>query len=220
MKKSLENNGFQWYGVNGFQKLPPPVSAHPDMLFFKYKNIIITYLAYLQENLRLKNFIENHGYFCLSEKRSPSMKYPHDIALNFLHSGEYLLGKTEYISPILKKVCRSMKVIDAHQGYARCSVLKLNENTWITSDPSLQQVASQYGIECLPISPGGILLDGYSYGFIGGCSFVYENKVYFFGNSTMHPDYSKMEVFCSKHNKNIVNLSDSPLYDYGGAVLL
>ena len=78
----------------------------------------------------------------------------------------------------------------------------------------------EHGCDVLLIQPGHIDLPGYDYGFIGGASFVYENKVIFFGNIEGHPDYTEIRDFIDEAGYEMIYEKNTQLTDLGGAVVL
>ena len=67
----------------------------------------------------------------------------------------------------------------------------------------------------------GIELKGYGSGFIGGAGALIESGVYgFFGDLFSHPDGDMIAEFASRHKIKAVSLSDEPLSDNGGLLIL
>lgn len=195
-----------------FLRIDTPVSCHADMLMF-------------YSSIRGKTVVpeeyykENRSLFCdldidtANESFCP--KYPNDIWLDACKMGEYLFCNEKHTS---EKVKRGYKVIDVKQGYAGCSVLKVGDNALISADGGICKKGKQLGMDILKISAGNILLDGYSFGFIGGASFVCGKDVLFFGDVTRHPDYNSIKEFLIKYKMNIINIEGMPLTDYGSAL--
>ncbi|MCD8117342.1 MAG: hypothetical protein LUE21_09570 [Oscillospiraceae bacterium] len=76
-------------------------------------------------------------------------------------------------------------------------------------------------MDVLEITPGYIELSGYQYGFIGGASFRLDaHTIAFTGTLDRHPDKMRILSFLAKHSVKPVFLTDRPLFDVGGAVLL
>ena len=76
-------------------------------------------------------------------------------------------------------------------------------------------VANQ--IDVLKISVGDILLDGYAYGFIGGCcGLVSKDTLAFSGNVGLHRDFENMRDFTRNHHVELYSLTNEKLYDIGG----
>ena len=128
-----------------------------------------------------------------------------------------LYGRTDKLSSLLTDY--ASEKIFVKQGYTRCSVCKINDNAIITADKSIADEALVRGADVLLISAGNILLNGYDYGFIGGASVTYRNKIFFFGNIEKHPDYLKMCDFAEKYSVKLISLSNLPLCDIGGGVI-
>ena len=128
-----------------------------------------------------------------------------------------LYGRIDKLSSLLTDF--ASEKIFVKQGYTRCSVCKINENAIITADKTIADAASSHGVDVLTISPGHVTLDGYDYGFIGGASFTYRDKIFFFGRIEDHPDHLKMRDFAEKHSAKLISLSDLPLCDIGGGVI-
>ena len=62
-----------------------------------------------------------------------------------------------------------LNVINVNQGYSGCSVCVINDSAIITDDESIFTAAQNFLNDVLLIQKGSIRLNGYNYGFIGGC---------------------------------------------------
>jgi len=95
----------------------------------------------------------------------------------------------------------------------------LLRNAVVTADASIYRSAKKYGIDALLISPGGIGIEKYDTGFIGGASGMLEiGKTAVFGNILSHPDGEKILAFAHAHGEEIISLGEGKLFDYGGIV--
>ena len=113
------------------------------------------------------------------------------------------------------------KVLHTNQRYTRCSSAVLGNNAIITSDPSVYALCKENGIDVLKICPGYIELDGYEYGFIGGCcGLLSPDTLAFSGRIGLHPDYENIRSFAGEYGIELLSLSDEPLYDVGGIIAL
>ena len=111
--------------------------------------------------------------------------------------------------------------INIKQGYSKCSICIVDENSIITSDKGIYKSVKEYGIDCLLISSGNINLLELDSGFIGGCTgFISKNKIGFFGDIKKHPDYESIKKFIKSKNKEIVILSKENLLDLGSIIPL
>jgi len=195
-----------------------PLSYHPDMFCFNpEKNIWIFYDEVYKEN---KDIIAglNLEIEIIEIKSPESYKYPDDIGLNAAIFGEYLICNIKYTNDKILKYAKKNKknVIDVRQGYAKCSICVVDEKSIITSDEPIYKKAILNDIEALLINSGHINLNGYDYGFIGGCSgLIDKNKLAFTGDIKQHPDYINIKNFCEGRGVEIISLSGKKLYDYG-----
>ncbi|MCM1509025.1 MAG: hypothetical protein NC177_18095 [Ruminococcus flavefaciens] len=147
--------------------------------------------------------------------------YPNDCSLNFARINERAIGKIDIIDHSLLKLLENYKVklINAKQGYSKCSVCIINQNALITDDKSIYRTACRFDIDCLLINKGDVRLDGFDYGFIGGASgLIDKNHLIFFGDITKHTDYDKIKAFLDKHSCKASYLKNYPLTDVGGIV--
>ncbi len=188
--------------------LPKPVSSHADMLIFG--NIV-------QKDYYERNKELFEGYDIILAEEKFGNEYPKDVLLNAFAVGDTLFGRLESLSAKTKELYP--KAINLRQGYAKCSTLLFGNNA-VTADKGIADTLIRYGLNVLVIAPGHIALPGYDYGFIGGASFVYENKVIFFGNIEQHPDYIAIRNFINTAGYEIFYDRSSTLTDIGGAIVL
>ena len=205
---------FSLIKLRPFDLIGEAVASHADMLLCPIGNALAVHGLYYAAN---KDLFEQNNIRTVQANESVDKKYPNDILLNGLFLSQTLYGRIDKLSSLLTDFA-SEKVF-VKQGYTRCSVCKVNENAIITADKTIAEAACARGVEVLLISPGHILLDGYDYGFIGGASLTYRDKIFFFGRIEDHPDYLKMRDFAEKHSAKLISLSDMPLSDIGGGVI-
>lgn len=175
-----------------------------------------------QRHADMQRLVIRQKVFTLRDCLSPvGREYPTNVRLNCLYLGGRLYGNLNAADAAVLAFCRKNKIAVVHvnQGYTRCSALVLNDRAVITADSSLEKALQNDGAEVLSVTPGHIRLEGFDYGFIGGAGFSDGDRVYFFGNNTKHPDYTKIKVFCEKNHAEIHILCEKePLTDIGGVV--
>lgn len=146
-------------------------------------------------------------------------KYPNIVALNVCIFGDNLIANLNYTDKKILDFCleNNFNILHTNQGYAKCSSAIISNNALITSDESIYRLCKNNKIDVLKISNGGIKLDGYNYGFIGGtCGFIDKNTLAFSGNIKLHKDYLNIKDFAKNYNINLLSLSNEMLYDIGG----
>lgn len=146
--------------------------------------------------------------------------YPQDCCLNNLVIGnDFICGKRSHMSVSEYFNSRGFCIHPISQGYVRCSTAVVAKDAVISADKSVLAVCKDIGIDCLPIPPGEIRLEGYDYGFIGGsCLKLNANTLAFFGKVSALSYFDSMRLFCKKHNVEIVELGSGPVSDIGGAL--
>ena len=139
--------------------------------------------------------------------------------LNVCIFGDNVICNTRKAYKPLLDILRSegKNILHTNQGYAKCSSAVVGESALITSDESIYRICRENNIDVLKISFGDIRLDGYPYGFIGGCcGFIDKNILAFSGNVKLHKDHENIRAFLRNYNVYTVSLSNERLYDIGG----
>lgn len=196
------------------KRISDSVKGHADSLVFFKDGALITFDDYYLENRALFDslkipIITTNEYY--------SDTYPYDILFNAIEINGAVIGRCENISALIKEGKSEIRV---PQGYARCSTLLAGMSCAVTADIKLSRALTELSVDTLLIRSGHIILEGYDYGFIGGASFVFENTVFFFGRIEDHPDYSLIKEHLEKHGYTLSSLSDAPLTDCGGAIII
>ena len=144
--------------------------------------------------------------------------YPYDVPLNCVRIGNKIIcNKKTIASEILDSAYNDgITLIDTNQGYSKCSVCILNENAIITDDVSIFSAAEPFFDSVTLISKGSILLTGYDYGFIGGCTgLIGKDKLAFNGQIMSHSDHNKIIDALTANSITPIELSVNRLEDIG-----
>jgi hypothetical protein len=217
-EKSLSRFGHRTLRLPPHPNLPAPVASHPDMLLFFAPDAIFCTKSYSRIAAKeLEEISAVYGAPIRFIDEEYGNEYPRDVLLNALPLGNRLFCNTKTVAKELLEL--DMTPCHVNQGYAKCSALPLGKNALITSDASIAEKADAFGIDVLRVQPGYIALEGYNYGFIGGCaSFAPRGNidtVFFCGDVSRHPDYNRIIRFCQIHNVCVVGLSNFGLCDVG-----
>ncbi len=141
--------------------------------------------------------------------------------LNVCILKDKLICNTKTADKSLIQNCKDhgKKIVHTKQRYAKCSTAVISENAVITADESIARVCHAEKIDVLKISVGQIMLDGYDYGFIGGCcGFISKYLLAFSGDVRKHTDYENIRSFAGNYGINLVSLGNEVLYDVGGII--
>lgn len=149
--------------------------------------------------------------------------YPGDIAYNIARVGRFVIHNFKYTDPVIKKYIsdNNLVCVNVSQGYAKCNVCVVDENSIITEDKGIYDAFAHLGGDCLLIKPGSVSLKGYKYGFIGGASVkLNKNTLAFFGDIKLCPDYAKTEKFLRSKNVAAVSLKGGKPEDLGSVIVI
>lgn len=139
--------------------------------------------------------------------------------LNVCFLGGKVICNTKKTSDEILSFCENegIGILHTNQSYAKCSVAVATENAVITSDEVIARLCEKNGIDCLCIEKGYIELDGYDYGFIGGCcGLISPDLLVFTGDICSHPSYREIRAFAASYGVKIQPLGNNLLYDVGG----
>ena len=222
MRKALLEHVDKVLPMPPFCRLAAPVHAHPDMLLWVYGKEIVTYGEYRYIAKDVFEFLREHGYSITETKQTPSDTYPNDVFLNCAVVGDHLIANKKTISEEVAQIARraGLSVIHTNQGYTKCSVAVVGDNAIITSDVSIHRAVSEKGMDSLLISPEGVGLDGYGYGFIGGATGSFNGRLLVCGDIFSHSDGKAIDAFCRMRGVVPTSLSNDPLYDFGTVTVL
>lgn len=218
VRKALEQRGAEVITVCSSPLLPAPVADHADMLCCSAgKNLIVT------ADYQLADELNARGVHCVMTEKQPAGSYPDDVPLNCFVLGGYAFGRKESTAPELLELFekRNIRFVSVKQGYARCSAAAADEHSAITADIGLYRAMSAAGFDVLLISPGGIILEGYDTGFIGGCcGKLSRDRILFYGNPMLHPDGKRIVDFLERRGVSAECVCDGPLVDFGGFITI
>ena len=144
--------------------------------------------------------------------------YPDDAAYNIASTGKFNIHNFKYTDKILLSKITGEK-INVSQGYSKCSICIVNENSVITEDEGIATELKRHNIDVLKISVGDVLLPGLNYGFLGGASGkLSKDKLLFSGDIKTHRDYKEIFNFCAMRNVMPISLCEGNLIDIGSII--
>ena len=222
-ERALLVKGFYPIRLPRHPHLPDAICSHPDSLIFYKDKSLFTPAEYCDTSAFVFTDIrERHPHIKIHFTADElGNKYPADCKMNALCISNKLFGNLASLSESISDFGKSegYELISTKQGYPACSTLTFG-NSAITADRGLWRVFSDSGIRATLIESGGISLPPYEYGFIGGASGVFRDKVYFLGDYRTHPSADVIENALFAEGYTPVSLSDEPLADLGGIIFL
>ena len=223
-EKKLTLLGYRVLALPPFSKLSESVASHPDMLIKRIKNEYISYADYCEEasyvfsDLSLMCVGTDARFTFTADEAAPS--YPCDVGLNALEIGGKLFCREASASKTMLRLAHEagLEIVNVNQGYPACTVLKLNEKSAITADAGMAKILTKHGIRVTLIRQGSISLPPHDYGFIGGAAEAFDDKLFFFGDPSTHPDGEKIIAAANAEGLSVIPLTDGILRDLGGII--
>lgn len=200
LKDLLRRSGFAVSEVNPAPTVSTPVAAHPDINMCR--------LGISNDADVMKALPEELG-----------SDYPADIPYNAACTGKYFIHNLRHTAPSLLEAAQlaGMSMIDVRQGYAKCSCVIVDEDSIITYDHGIASRCEKAGMNVLLVRAGGIDLEGYNTGFIGGTSGRVDDAVIFCGDIDSHPDAVQIREFIEKRGLKVIDF-DFSLTDIGSII--
>ena len=198
------------------------LAGHADLSINKFSKNGAILSEYIQ-NSQLFEQLQSLGYECIFTENAEKPQYPYDAGLNVCQIGNTLIYNSRTICEVLNKELESTATnrIDVRQGYTKCAVCIVNENSIITQDKAIHSKATSNGIESLLVSDGIAGLEGFDCGFIGGASFkINSHQIAFTGTIECSQEKNAIESFLADRGIEAVYLTERKLFDIGSAILL
>jgi hypothetical protein len=193
------------------------ISGHPDIFFFQSASRLIAapnlpgeYFSILDE--KKINYTIGH--------LPAGKKYPETARYNAAASENFLIHRTDITEKKILMDSEDKETLHVKQGYCRCSLLPLRMESFITSDEGIYKALKNRGLNVLYVSPEGILLPGFSHGFIGGACGVSDDRVFITGSLSCHRQADEIKGFMNCLGYETVELYDGPLFDVGSIIFL
>ena len=194
----------------------PQVSNHPDIFFCAgtHKWVVApnTPVEYIQK-------LKSAGVDYVSGSTPVGLVYPESARYNAVVTDKYFVHNFSVTDAVLKKTFGHLNPVSIRQGYARCSLLPLKNNSFITSDKGIQKELLKQNTDVLYVDSSQILLPGFKHGFFGGCAGVYHDRVFLSGSLKYLNDGERVKNYLRKLNYQVIELYDGPLFD-GGSILI
>lgn len=213
--ETLDKCKIKYYKSYNLNFLYKPVNTHPDMqIHFITENIAVvapTAYEYYRDILP-------KGIALYKGAKDPDGTYPGDCAYNVAKIGKKIIGNLKYTDSVIKKIYTELgfEFINVKQGYTKCNLCIVDDNSAITEDEGLYKILTAYGIDVLKIPSGEVEMLCFDNGFIGGASGFIDNKrIAFYGNILKCTYFKQLEKFITERKVDIICLSKTILKDFG-----
>jgi hypothetical protein len=196
----------------------PRVAAHADLQIFTAEGIVFTHRDF---SVECEGKIRAHAAVIRCDTiLSPF--YPGDCPFNIAFTGSHAICMGKIIPMEIAAFFRDqgIAIIDVPQGYARCSVVIVDANSIITEDAGIHHAATRAGLDALLVRRGHVQLAGFPYGFIGGATGTFFDRIYCTGIIDSHPDRRAIESFIAGKGKTLTYCDSALMRDIGSILFV
>ena len=191
------------------------LSYHSDLSVYHVGGKCFYLARHLRES-ELAKELEHLGASVRFSKARQGGEYPLDASLCALPLGDAVYHNAKICDELI--VQSTSRFENIKQGYAKCAVCPVSSDAAITADKGVARVLEKNGVRVLQVLPGGIVLDGFDEGFIGGAAFkIAPDVLAFTGSLDLHPDKEKIEEFLSECGVRPEYLTAGQAFDIGSA---
>lgn len=170
-----------------------------------------------------KKHLEPLGYNIICGKTALGCHYPNDTAYNVGIAGNKCFLNPDVCDDILLRELdkAGYELICVAQGYAKCSICPIDEDTIICGDRGISRAAERSGMTVLEVDNDGILLSGYGNGFFGGCGgMLSPSCMALNGELSSYPGGVAVRDFLFQRGIDVVSLKKGKIYDIGSVIPL
>lgn len=201
-------------------KITGSVKAHIDLAVFPFGG-----KDFLLERTQHRLFAQllSLGAQPQYAQRRVENGYPQEASLNCVRIGDRLFGNPKTVDTHILKWCaqKALPFCCVKQGYTKCSVIAVTESALITDDIGIARTANADKLDVLYVDKGSVRLQGYPYGFIGGCASLISNDCMLFtGNVQNHANADSIIAFLRNYHIFPESLTNGALTDIGSFIPL
>lgn len=215
----LINNSYNVSFTKDNPSLDKRISDHVDMSVFKIENKIVVAREVYDYYVEL---LKAFNYEIIKAEKNLSNTYPDDSVLNIFTTEKKYLHNS-FTDKRAEKLLSDMfyEKILIKQGYANCSIFELKCGTILTSDYGVYKKTGSSEIDVNLLPQGGIVLEGYDTGFIGGSLIrLSEDSLIINGDLDLYSHSKELVEILDSYNIKYFQIKGQPITDIGGSVLL
>ena len=193
------------------------ICGHADIAVCKLNNNEISVCPSQYEYY--KSELPDINIICGSSE--PAYKYPEDVFFNAACNNDIAVHNFQFTDKITLAVINQKfsKHINVRQGYSKCSICFINDSV-ITDDDGTYNELYKNGIQALKINKGSVKLTGMDYGFFGGATGAFNNKLFVNGELRFHESELLIRNFLNEKEIEIIQLKRGALEDIGSIICL
>lgn len=217
----LEEQGCHIIVTKQQKNMPLAEQYHADLQAFAPDEHTLVAAPGVWEEYRWE--LEPVGIRVLRGRTDSNGHYPATAAYNIARVGDTAFGLGAGVDPVVLEELEKRRIsfCPVRQGYAACSVAAVSDRAVITSDRGITAAAKRAGMECLLVSPEGILLPGCEHGLIGGCfGNIRPGLLIAAGDVSLYPWGKEALALFARHGARLIQHRGHELFDFGGMLSL
>lgn len=191
------------------------ISGHPDIFFAKVAG---QWIIAPNTPRKYLDIFDQRSIKYTSGELAVGKSFPETAKYNVSATQTYLLHNFRYTDSVITSVGEDLDLIHVNQGYTRCNLLALRNDSFITSDEGIYRVLQNYQLDTLLVNPKKIILPEYDHGFFGGTTGISNNSIFIAGNLDFLEDGKIIKKYLNNLDYEVIELYDGPLFD-GGSIL-
>jgi len=193
------------------------ISGHPDIFFCLTPGGLV-----VAPNLPEKYFsiLDQNSINYTKGKLPVGNEYPETACYNSLVTDKFIIQNPASCDPEIRNLNPGLKIIPTKQGYVRCNLIALPNETFITSDRGIEKSLKLRNLEVLFVDSTCIKLDGFKHGFFGGACGLLENRLFVCGSLKYFKEQAIIESFAKRAGVSIIELYDGQPVDVGTILFL
>lgn len=193
------------------------ISGHPDIFFCPTPAGLI-----VAPNLPQEYFstLDQNGIKYSKGSLPVGKEYPETAMYNSLVTGKFIIHNASISDLQIRNINTELEIIPTKQGYVRCNLIALPNETYITSDRGIEKTFNQRKLEVFYIDPSFVKLNGFKNGFFGGACGLLENTLFICGSLKYLKEQEIFELFLQRAGVSVVELYDGHPVDVGTLLFL
>jgi hypothetical protein len=193
------------------------ISGHPDIYFCPTPGGLIVAPNLPEKYLTILH--QNHIAFTSGQKPVGKL-YPESARYNTLVTQRFSIRNPGISEASIQKLNPGLQEITVRQGYIRCNLVALPNETFIASDRRIEKSLRQHNFEVLFVDPSPVKLTGFDHGFFGGACGLLGNTLFICGSLNHFKEKDLIEAFAARAGVQIIELFEGQPIDVGTILFL
>lgn len=193
------------------------ISGHPDIFFCQTPETLI---AAPNTPQHILGMLSEHNIDYTTGHNPLESAYPRTAFYNAVVHNDMLIHNLSITDSSITTQASIKIKINVNQGYTRCNLMGLPDNSFITSDKGIETTLKKENFNTLFINPGNIKLTGFAHGFLGGACGIAKDKFFICGSLKYLHNPGVLKLFIEKSGLEVVELYDGQVMDVGSILFV